>query len=156
MKLRHETNNREHMNTKKNVYCICHSWMFVCYFTYCKNNGHNHSPTWKVLHNFKNRNISCSRATPDTSRRRRAAFFSGCLILSAVRARECALRCSFSSRLESHVREPMISLHCFWGAGPPRWKRHCFLLNQYFPEHRVRSSVFDLNSGREMGVGGTV
>lgn len=27
--------------------------MFVCYFTYCKNNRHNHSPTWKFFTTLK-------------------------------------------------------------------------------------------------------
>lgn len=28
-------------------------WMFMCYNTYCKNNRHNHSPTWKFVTTLK-------------------------------------------------------------------------------------------------------
>lgn len=72
----------------------------------------------KVRHNFKNSNISCIHTIPDT-RYEHPVFFTGRLIFINIQAQQ--LMCYKVFLLLAawkSVREPILSLHCFWGAGP--------------------------------------
>lgn len=72
----------------------------------------------KVRHNFKNSNISCIHTIPDT-RYEHPVFFTGRLIFINIQAQQ--LMCYKVFLLLTawkSVREPILSLHCFWGAGP--------------------------------------
>lgn len=93
-------------------------WMFMCYYTYCKNNRHNHSPTWKFVTTLKivTFPVSTQFQTPVPNIQ---CLSPGVWFFINIQAQQ--LMCSkvfLSPQLESLVWELILSLHCFWGAGP--------------------------------------
>lgn len=116
----------------------------------------------KVRHNFKNSNISCIHTIPDT-RYEHPVFFTGRLIFINIQAQQ--LMCYKVFLLLTawkSVRELILSLHCFWGAGPSCCEGKTLPVKSIFqasgrqPLLALWRAFLGLTSGLRMGGNGCV
>lgn len=127
----------------------------MCYYTYFKNNRHNHGPTWKFFTTLKIATfpVSTQFQTPVPNIQ---CFSPGVWFVVNIQAQQSmCYKVFLSSQLESLVWELIRSLHCFRGAGPSCLDGDCVPLNQYSKREVVglRRGLWGFELGAEDGGG---